>query len=145
MAEYNLNYLLKGKLTAIDKETGERFEVLIVRIKDNLIWLNKKENNWWGKADKYNFYIVNEEYKPIWSEIRSDFEDEDKYNVITYIDAWETGNNDEEGRVIATVTLNKSIKEISVEYYDIRAKTDINTQEYINEIKNKYNEWIQKL
>ena len=61
----------------------------------------------------------------IWSEIRSDYEDEG----IIHIDAWLTDDDNEDGRIIAKVNSFNG----SVEYIDARAKTDEHAQEVINE------------
>jgi hypothetical protein len=74
-----------------------------------------------------------EEYKPIWSKIKNDFIIEDMDFVITHIET-------EENYVIARVICNKYNKRMLVEYYDERAKTDINAQKYIEEVKNKLKE-----
>jgi len=83
-----------------------------------------------------------EEYKPICSKIKNDFiiskikNDfiiEDMDFVITHIET-------EENYVIARVICNKYNKKMLVEYYDERAKTDINAQKYIEEVKNKLKE-----
>ena len=62
----------------------------------------------------------------IWSEIRSNFEDES----IVHIDAWITPDDNEEGMVIAKV--NKVTG--NVQYIDDRAKTDTYAQEIIKEV-----------
>ena len=62
----------------------------------------------------------------IWSEIRSNFEDES----IVYIDAWITPDDNEEGTVIAKVNVLTG----NVQYIDDRAKTDAYAQEIINEV-----------
>lgn len=62
----------------------------------------------------------------IWGEIRNDFED----GNLTYIDAWMTDDDNENGTVIAKV--NTETKE--VEYLDDRAKTDSLAQELIQEL-----------
>lgn len=63
----------------------------------------------------------------IWGEIRNDFTDDDN---ITHIDAFLTDDDNEEGKVIATVNLNTG----EVQYKDERAKTDTYAQEMINEL-----------
>jgi hypothetical protein len=60
----------------------------------------------------------------IWSEIRSGFEDEG----ILYIDAWVSPDDNEEGKVIATIDLETGV----VSYRDDRAKTDKYAQEMIS-------------
>jgi len=60
----------------------------------------------------------------IWSEIRSEFEDEG----VLFIDAWVSPDDDEEGKVIATVNLETGV----VSYRDERAKTDKYAQEVIS-------------
>ena len=62
----------------------------------------------------------------IWSEIRSNFEDES----IVYIDAWMTPDDNEEGTVIAKVNVLTG----NVQYIDDRAKTDAYAQEIIKEV-----------
>lgn len=63
--------------------------------------------------------------KNIWSEIRNDFEDDGQ----VHIDAWITSDDDEQGKVIAKI----SIETGEVTYLDERARTDKNAQEAINE------------
>ena len=55
-----------------------------------------------------------------WREIRCDFfnEEEEKY----YVDAWKTGNDNEEGKVIAKIDLANG----TVEYLDEDAQVVIN-------------------
>jgi len=61
----------------------------------------------------------------IWTEIRNDFEDDFKL----HIDAWETSDDNEGGKVIAKInTLTKKVK-----YIDKRAKNDKYAQTIINE------------
>ena len=62
----------------------------------------------------------------IWSEIRSNFEDES----IVHIDAWITPNDNEEGTVIAKVNVLTG----NVQYIDDRAKTDAYAQKIIKEV-----------
>lgn len=62
--------------------------------------------------------------KNIWSEIRTDHTDEE--TGITYVDAWIKPDDDEDGRVIATID-DKG----NVTYLDERAKTDKYAQEEI--------------
>lgn len=65
----------------------------------------------------------------IWTEIKNKFE----HNFKLHIDAWETNNVDEEGKVIAKInTITKKVK-----YIDKRALSDDYAQNVINEtIKN---------
>ena len=71
--------------------------------------------------DSMNYYDEN-----IWSEIHSDFEE----NNVIYIDAWKTGNDNESGNVIAMVnTITKAVI-----YNDDRAKTNKFAQEVINDV-----------
>ena len=63
------------------------------------------------------------EKENIWSEIRDDFEDEG----YIHIDAWISGNDNEEGKVIAKVRISDN----DVTYLDERAKTDKYAQEVI--------------
>ena len=61
----------------------------------------------------------------IWTEIRNDFEDDFKL----HIDAWETSDDNEGGKVIAKInTRTKKVK-----YIDKRARTDVYAQNIINE------------
>jgi len=62
----------------------------------------------------------------IWSEIRTDFIDEEAN--VQYIDAYVSGDDNEEGKVIATINLDTKV----VSYKDERAKTDEKAQEAIN-------------
>lgn len=62
------------------------------------------------------------------AEIRSNYVDED--DDITYIDAWLTTNDNEEGTVIAKI--NNKTKEI--EYLDPDARTDNYAQEIIQQV-----------
>lgn len=66
-----------------------------------------------------------DESENIWSEIRNDFEDDGYINI----DAWVTGDDNEDGRVITKI--HKVIKQ--VEYIDLRTKTDKYAQEVIQE------------
>jgi len=72
------------------------------------------------------FNSLNENNTNIWGEIRSDFREDD---IILYIDAWLTDDDNEEGKVI--VKVNVRTKE--VEYLDNRAKTNSYAQEIIQE------------
>lgn len=78
---------------------------------------------------------LNESSEYIWSEIRNDYFDEDER--CTYIDAWTTPNDNEEGVVIAKV-----YEDGVVEYIDDRARKDRYAQEVIketvSELLNKY-------
>ena len=68
-----------------------------------------------------------------WREIRCDFfnEEEEKY----YVEAWKTGNDNEEGKVIAKIDLADG----TVEYLDEDARTDEDAQTVINEfLENGY-------
>ena len=70
--------------------------------------------------------------KPLkWAEIRADHFDEEE--GLQYIDAWLTGDDNEEGKVIAKINLETK----EVEYLDEDAKTDPYAQEVINEILTK--------
>ena len=69
----------------------------------------------------------------IWGEIRNDNIDEDK--GIATIDACVSDDDNEEGKVIATVDINTG----EVTYNDDRAKTDSYAQELINEVLVDYN------
>lgn len=60
----------------------------------------------------------------IWGEIRNDFE----MDELIFIDAWETENDNEEGKVIAKVT-----KDGEVTYLDDRAIKDTYAQEMITD------------
>ena len=68
-----------------------------------------------------------------WREIRCDVfnEEEERY----YVDAWKTGNDNEEGKVIAKIDLANG----TVEYLDEDARTDEDAQVVINEfLENGY-------
>ena len=62
-----------------------------------------------------------------WAEVRNDFIDE--FEGKCYIDAWETDDHNEEGRVIAKIDINTK----TVEYLDEDAETDKYAQEVIAE------------
>jgi hypothetical protein len=67
----------------------------------------------------------------IWSEIRSCFVDKGvNADGVTYIDAYLTGDDNEEGQVIAKVNMKTGI----VEYLDDRAKMDVYAIEVIQEV-----------
>ena len=61
--------------------------------------------------------------KSIWSEIRSNYEEES----IVHIDAWLSPDENEEGNVIAKVNTETG----NVQYLDERARTDEYAQEVI--------------
>lgn len=61
-----------------------------------------------------------------WSEIKSDYEEEG----LRYIDAWETADNDEEGRVIAVVDMYTG----RVIYNEPVARVDKGAQEVIKSV-----------
>lgn len=65
--------------------------------------------------------------KRTYGEIRADYYDEKEKKY--YIDAWETDNDNEEGKVIAKID-NKG----SIEYLDKRAETDPYVQEVVAEV-----------
>lgn len=62
-----------------------------------------------------------------WAEIRNDFVCEDSRKI--YIDAWLTGDDSEEGIVLARIDINTK----NIEYFDDDARTDSYAQEIINE------------
>lgn len=66
-----------------------------------------------------------------WAEIRNDYCDEEEEKV--YIDAWETCNDNEEGKVIAKV----DYKTKEIQYLNEAAKTDDYAQEVIIETLNR--------
>ena len=85
----------------------------------------------WKILRKERLKKVNDMSK--WREIRCDFfnEEEEKY----YVDAWKTGNDNEEGKVIAKIDLANG----TVEYLDEDARTDEDAQIVINEfLENGY-------
>ena len=67
-----------------------------------------------------------------YAEIRNDYINEEENTV--YIDAWLTGDDNEEGTVIAKVNLDT----LAVEYLDEDAKTDDYAQEVIEDTLNEY-------
>lgn len=66
------------------------------------------------------------EEKRIWSEIRSDYTEDE--TGITHIDAWVSPDDDEDGRTIATIDDHGNTT-----YIDERAKSDKFAQEVIQE------------
>ena len=72
------------------------------------------------------FNSLNENNTNIWGEIRSDFREDD---IILYIDAWLTDDDNEEGKVIDKV----NVRTKEVKYLDNRARTNSYAQEIIQE------------
>lgn len=68
-----------------------------------------------------------------WSEIRNDFVDSDN---IMYFDGYLTDDDNEEGKVIATLNLNNMM----LEYLDDDARTDELAQEWIDDAISCYYE-----
>lgn len=66
--------------------------------------------------------------KSIWKEVRNDFYDEKE--GMTYIDAWYTDDDNEEGQVIAKID-----DDANVQYLEDMAKDDPLAQEIINETR----------
>jgi hypothetical protein len=62
-----------------------------------------------------------------WSQINNEFFDDEGF---TLIDAWETEDDNEEGKVIAKIDVTNG----NVSYLDERAKTDSLAQENIKEV-----------
>jgi hypothetical protein len=85
------------------------------------------------RADKADITRKNKLAKggAIWVEIRDDFEEDG----VTYIDAFTTSDDNEEGKVIAKVKSNGEVI-----YLDDRAKTDSLAQEVINDVKKRKKE-----
>ena len=85
------------------------------------------------RADKADITRKNKLAKggAIWVEIRDDFEEDG----VTYIDAFTTSDDNEEGKVIAKVKSNGEVT-----YLDDRAKTDSLAQEVINDVKKRKKE-----
>ncbi len=76
---------------------------------------------------EYNEIESDDTDAAIWTEIRSDFIDEEAN--VQYIDAYTSGDDNEGGAVIATINLDTKV----VSYKDERAKTDKYAQEVIND------------
>jgi hypothetical protein len=76
--------------------------------------------------------------KSPWKEIRNDYTD--SAEGLTYIDAWTSPDDDEDGRTIATIDLDGNVT-----YKDERAKTDKGAQEAIREILNRNEDKKQEL
>jgi superfamily II helicase len=78
----------------------------------------------------------------IWAEIRNDFEESNELGErVICIDAWETEDDNEEGKIIAKVIQSKS-GNAHVEYIDERAKVDTLAQEVIEETIQKLKEEV---
>lgn len=73
---------------------------------------------------------MHQEKKRRWAEICSDYMDEDG---ILYIDAWKTGNADEQGSTIAYVDTYSG----RVMYVDPDARIDAYAQEIIQKVSNE--------
>ena len=86
--------------------------------------------------------MKNKKVKNIWSEIKTGYTDDE--TGITTVDAWITGNDDEDGKVIATID-DKG----NVTYIDERAKSDAYAQEEIQaaiqKIEDERHEVVDKL
>jgi hypothetical protein len=94
---------------------------------DHLETINKGRDVEW--EDKNLMTEISED-EGIWSEIKSDYVDEETNE--TYIDAWVSPDDDEDGRTIAVIN-NETGR---VTYRDERAETDVKAQEIINEVIN---------
>lgn len=92
-------------------------EELLKTIPFEILLQSLPETEW------YKYKYIGEP-ENIWSEIRDDFEDEDKI----FIDGYLTGDGDEQGKVIAKIDIVNN----EVIYFDERAKTDKKAQELIN-------------
>lgn len=82
--------------------------------------------------------------KNFWAEVKNDYTDdcnEDGIRKVTCIDAWKTGDDNEEGKVIAKVILTEGY-EIIVVYIDNCARTDDVAQENIREAVDRFKEEV---
>ena len=102
----NMNDQSEKEYEKYEKKEGAEIHVMIKEIRK---LLNKK-------ADKQS----------IWTEIRCDFFDEEEQAWL--VDAWKTGDDNEEGEVIAKIS-----KYGSVYYVNDNAKQDVYAQAIINE------------
>lgn len=94
---------------------------------DHLETINKGRDVEW--EDETLMTEISED-EGIWSEIKSDHVDEETNE--TYIDAWVSPDDDEEGRTIAIIVNETGV----IRYLDERAETDIKAQEVINNVLN---------
>ena len=109
--------LLNGDCTVLD-------ELLMLLPLETLIQAHPEE--YWSALRSY---IPFSQPLNIWSEIRSDYE----HNGLIHIDAWISGDDNENGYVIAKVNIENN----EVTYFDERAKTDKYAQEVITECFNR--------
>ena len=121
-----------NKLWECEKEIPSELEWFLhdVITKELEKW-KQSDDSIWKILRKERLKKVNDMSK--WREIRCDFfnEEEEKY----YVDAWKTGNDNEEGKVIAKIDLANG----TVEYLDEDARTDEDAQVVINEfLENGY-------
>ena len=99
-------------------------------IYDNVVsfieWYNSDNaKNYFAKTEycpNVELMPISQDTKPIWSEIRDNYEDEG----VLYIDGWLS--DEDNGSTIAIIKLDTK----EVIYYDERAKHDKNAQEVIN-------------
>lgn len=77
----------------------------------------------------------------MFAEVRNDYDFEEKENGIKAgitIDAWETEDDNEEGRVVATVILTEH-NDIAVVWHDNGARADKMCIDAIEDAKNRLN------
>ncbi len=73
----------------------------------------------------------------LWPVIKNDFFDDE--NEVIHIDAWETEDGDEEGKVIAKIHYGTQ----DVEYIDLRAISDEHAQQVIKQTIARMSEQTQ--
>ena len=122
-----LDIKITGQGTA--EEIANSLETIAKELRngDHLERVNKRGSVEW---EDNTLMTVISEVEPIWAEIKSDYVDEETDE--TYIDAWVSPDDEEDGATIAVID-NKTGK---VTYRDERAEFDVNAQEVINEVLN---------
>jgi hypothetical protein len=126
--DYNMQLEIKITGGGTAEEIAAALEVIAKELRngDHLERVNKRGSVEW---EDNTLMTVISEVEPIWSEIKSDYVDEETNE--TYIDAW-VSPDDEDGRTIAIINNNTG----EVIYKDERAKTDYLAQEVINDVLN---------
>ncbi|WNO29761.1 hypothetical protein [Bacillus phage SDFMU_Pbc] len=82
-----------------------------------------------------------------WAEIRSDYIEQDGSFLILHIDAWETGQDDEEGKVIATIigAVIDEEKEYTTIWIDKDAMYDPRVKEEIEQARRTLEDELDNL
>lgn len=120
-----LEIKITGQGTA--EEIAAALEVIAKELRngDHIETINKGRDVEW--EDEILMTEISE-VEGIWTEIKSDYVDEETDE--TYIDAWVSPDDNEEGTTIAVIDNKTGL----VTYRDERAETDVEAQAVINEV-----------